>query len=346
MNSIARRVFRNNPFDEAPSNDDSGIEPPTSSPIITGELQPQNSSQSTSQQSPTSPLLADPSRERNASAIAAYTDTGMHFFQSQSELQTENTARNSRRFIATFLIPISLFFLISDNGESFWSIIFFGSLMNIVCVLLEPDADNQSYAPHFSNTEDAVEGATARTANDIAAMSVMSFQAQLAAAILESRRLQVFVILDREEGTEVGGANEGVSEEAKKEWVTFMPSKLGTTGNADQVGIAAGKVIERKMMMQKGDDGEEEVCCSICLCEYEERELAVMLPCGHIFHEACVSAWTTNHIRCPLCNLDLVANNCDENGDNNSGNGEENETVSGIEELEERISECTRMHIV
>ena len=46
--------------------------------------------------------------------------------------------------------------------------------------------------------------------------------------------------------------------------------------------------------------------CSICLCEYEHGERMVLLPCYHIYHESCLKCWTTNHLRCPLCNSDLM----------------------------------------
>jgi len=47
--------------------------------------------------------------------------------------------------------------------------------------------------------------------------------------------------------------------------------------------------------------------CSICLGEYEKGdELVSLTPCRHVFHEECISAWTNQNTRCPLCNIDLV----------------------------------------
>merc|ERR1712085_248173 len=52
---------------------------------------------------------------------------------------------------------------------------------------------------------------------------------------------------------------------------------------------------------------EEGPECSICLGEYEKGDALVSLnPCRHVFHEACISAWTNQNTRCPLCNIDLV----------------------------------------
>jgi len=60
------------------------------------------------------------------------------------------------------------------------------------------------------------------------------------------------------------------------------------------------------------EDEEEELEkgpleCSICLGEYEKGDKLVSLnPCRHVFHEACIAAWTNQNTRCPLCNIDLV----------------------------------------
>jgi len=47
--------------------------------------------------------------------------------------------------------------------------------------------------------------------------------------------------------------------------------------------------------------------CSICLGEYEKGDKLVSLnPCRHVFHEACIAAWTNQNTRCPLSNIDIV----------------------------------------
>jgi len=47
--------------------------------------------------------------------------------------------------------------------------------------------------------------------------------------------------------------------------------------------------------------------CSICLGEYEKGDKLISLnPCHHIFHDECITSWTNHNIRCPLCNVDLV----------------------------------------
>jgi len=54
-------------------------------------------------------------------------------------------------------------------------------------------------------------------------------------------------------------------------------------------------------------DAEHDITCSICLCEYEEGDEVTMLPCNHVYHEACVKEWTGQSQRCPLCNHDLMS---------------------------------------
>jgi hypothetical protein len=56
---------------------------------------------------------------------------------------------------------------------------------------------------------------------------------------------------------------------------------------------------------------EEQPTCSICLCEYEDADFVVRLPCNHLFHDNCIAEWVGRNVRCPLCNLDLRTVNAD-----------------------------------
>ncbi len=44
--------------------------------------------------------------------------------------------------------------------------------------------------------------------------------------------------------------------------------------------------------------------CPICL-ESEESNI-VRLRCGHVFHQACIEGWLTNHETCPNCRADVI----------------------------------------
>lgn len=43
-------------------------------------------------------------------------------------------------------------------------------------------------------------------------------------------------------------------------------------------------------------------CCSICLADYNEKDMLRVLPgCRHLFHVNCVDTWLRLHPTCPLC---------------------------------------------
>ncbi|KAF9617205.1 hypothetical protein IFM89_035087 [Coptis chinensis] len=50
----------------------------------------------------------------------------------------------------------------------------------------------------------------------------------------------------------------------------------------------------------------EDAQCSICLGEYQEKEILRIIPkCGHIFHVSCVDLWLHKQSTCPVCRLPL-----------------------------------------
>mmetsp|Transcript_42233 Transcript_42233/g.86863 ORF Transcript_42233/g.86863 Transcript_42233/m.86863 type:complete len:213 (-) Transcript_42233:127-765(-) len=58
------------------------------------------------------------------------------------------------------------------------------------------------------------------------------------------------------------------------------------------------------------DESAEKDICAICFEELESGDdagsLPVQLPCGHLFHAACVKTWlVTRNRRCPMCNQDV-----------------------------------------
>jgi len=121
-------------------------------------------------------------------------------------------------------------------------------------------------------------------------LRMLSFQAQLALAIMDSQRQMMQGGFGHPDGQQNNAV--GLSEEAKERWERFNYS----TGCMEEKAVtgSGGKIL---------DEGKPQ--CSICLCEYEDKEPLVKLPCGHIYHNDCITSWTTNSTRCPLCNFDL-----------------------------------------
>eukprot|EP00980_Cylindrotheca_fusiformis_P003789 scaffold834_cov123-Cylindrotheca_fusiformis.AAC.36 len=121
---------------------------------------------------------------------------------------------------------------------------------------------------------------------------MLSFQAQLALAIIESQRQMMQGGYGNPDGAP---ATPGVSEEAKERWDKIeFKENVGLPGQTKYGAAENG-----------GENGDEEPHCSICLCEYEEKDELACLPCKHVYHYDCVSSWCSNHQRCPLCNFDL-----------------------------------------
>jgi hypothetical protein len=60
--------------------------------------------------------------------------------------------------------------------------------------------------------------------------------------------------------------------------------------------------------------------CSICLMEVNEGQNTILLPCGHMFHEECVTKWLQIHNTCPLCRFELPTDDADYEKQRNARN--------------------------
>ncbi|XP_031494946.1 E3 ubiquitin-protein ligase ATL41-like [Nymphaea colorata] len=53
---------------------------------------------------------------------------------------------------------------------------------------------------------------------------------------------------------------------------------------------------------QRKPDCSERRECAVCLCSFEEGEMARLLPnCLHFFHVECIDMWLYSHSTCPVC---------------------------------------------
>lgn len=53
-------------------------------------------------------------------------------------------------------------------------------------------------------------------------------------------------------------------------------------------------------------DDPSDALCTVCLAEYEDREILRLLPCGHHFHVNCIDQWLRLHANCPLCKRQIM----------------------------------------
>ncbi|KAJ8071353.1 hypothetical protein OCU04_001684 [Sclerotinia nivalis] len=70
----------------------------------------------------------------------------------------------------------------------------------------------------------------------------------------------------------------------------------------DAISALPKKALDEKML---GPEGRGE--CSVCMDDVFLTTEVVVLPCTHWFHEACASAWLSEHNTCPICRKGIGA---------------------------------------
>jgi len=292
----ATRVHDNSVFQELPSvsDDSEAREDESSSPTIEDNNDGSSSS---------------PSNNNNDNDINSGGNRTLALYLRVQNLPPDSTTiadieaehAKARHIMAAILCPITLFFFISEDVSYFWG---FMSLF-FVCAFCEPARTHVEEIPRrLAGQEKKVEG---------------------------------------------------VSEEAMKSWERFIPRQLkqrqnpvnnnngdddGDTSQCSTVDSEENGSHDREDLddVELGHDACHSMClpedelCSICLCEYECDEVAVRLPCGHVYHEDCLAEWTQSHIRCPLCNANLNGeeDQDDENGE--EGNQQETTEANNVQE--------------
>ena len=66
--------------------------------------------------------------------------------------------------------------------------------------------------------------------------------------------------------------------------------------NAEQLGVIEESIEEVEMkeedeMVKKKADGEAQMSCVVCLCDFEVQQWLKVMPCLHEFHADCISKW-------------------------------------------------------
>ncbi|KAJ5646328.1 ring finger protein [Penicillium lividum] len=70
------------------------------------------------------------------------------------------------------------------------------------------------------------------------------------------------------------------------------------------------------------DSGAE---CAICISNLQLGERATILPCGHMFHDVCITQWVTRNPSCPLCRQNITRNRPMRNGETDGSDGQQQE---------------------
>ncbi|XP_077248599.1 RING-H2 finger protein ATL39-like [Tasmannia lanceolata] len=84
---------------------------------------------------------------------------------------------------------------------------------------------------------------------------------------------------------------------------TEMRSEEHTINGLEPVVVAAFPTMK---FNREAFRSTEDAQCSICLGEYQDKEILRMMPkCGHIFHVTCIDVWLQKQSTCPVCRLSL-----------------------------------------
>lgn len=86
------------------------------------------------------------------------------------------------------------------------------------------------------------------------------------------------------------------------------PTNNNNGSNNNKPPPASKQAIDSLNMVRvTADDLLEETNkeCLICLMEQEVGTLACKLPCGHLFHKACVKEWLVKQCTCPVCRYEI-----------------------------------------
>ena len=68
--------------------------------------------------------------------------------------------------------------------------------------------------------------------------------------------------------------------------------------------------------------------CSICLMDINDGQKTILLPCGHMFHDECVTKWLNIHNTCPLCRFELPTDDPEYERKRSQRNTQRNENIS------------------
>ncbi|KAI3735934.1 hypothetical protein L6452_15461 [Arctium lappa] len=69
---------------------------------------------------------------------------------------------------------------------------------------------------------------------------------------------------------------------------------------------------------RNNEDGKR---CSVCLDDFEPREMVTLTPCNHMFHDNCIVPWVKSRGQCPVCRFVIGDPTKEREGGRTSDNG-------------------------
>lgn len=116
-----------------------------------------------------------------------------------------------------------------------------------------------------------------------------------------------------------GGPDRAVSQGKTKERLTISAADDDTLSYemCMEIGEALGSVMQDEWMVRAEDEinrldieifcqatskgADDDLACSVCMEDFEEKDVQRRLPCKHIYHVCCADQWLIQQNACPCC---------------------------------------------
>jgi len=101
-----------------------------------------------------------------------------------------------------------------------------------------------------------------------------------------------------------GGGHSGMRHGARGDFAEFLRhlQPVNVSLSAEQIEMLPVSKVTARFVEQASDDNKS---CPVCLCEYEEGDDRMLLPCMHGFHAPCIRKWLEQNVKCPVCKADV-----------------------------------------